>query len=218
MANTTVGIRERIRNADGRWRWGPSIPVPQLPLKPEDTNRQGVFYIFWTANRKKREKAITGKSFEWAVKAARVKERHLQDAADGVQRPDPLKRAERKTIAQAIEHQLEKIEVSKDPKTLKAHRQALRQFERWTDKTFIDQVDHDHLMAFRSWLLKNGNEKKNAKKRGNDRLTANWKAMRVNKLVKETLGLLPSKGPIKKSDLGKMKPNTPPKDLHQVAT
>jgi integrase len=35
--------------------------------------------------------------------------------------------------------------------------------------------------------------------------------MRVNKFVKVTLGLADGKGPIKKSDLGKMKPNGPPK-------
>jgi integrase len=211
MANTTVGIRERIKNSDGRWRWSPSIPIPELPLESAIANRQGSFYLVWTENRNKREKAVKGDTFEMAVKAARVKERYLQDAADGFQRPDPLVRTERKTIAASIDQQLEKIEVSRDPKTLKAHRQALRQFERWTKKTFIDEIDHDHLMAFRNLLLKDGNEKKNCRKRGNDRLTANWKAMRVNKLVKETLGLLPGKGPIKKSDLGKMKPDIPPK-------
>lgn len=211
MANTTVGLRERIKTADGRWRWSPSIPVPEMSLKPADANRKGNFYLVWTENGKKREQPVKDKNFEAAVKAARVKQRHLQDAADGLERPDPLVRAERKTIAQSIEHQLQKIEDSRDHKTLKSHRQALRQFERWTDKTFVDEIDHGHLMAFRKWLLKNGNEKKNTKKPGNDRLTANWKAMRVNKLVKETLGLLPGKGPIKKSDLGKMKSNAPPK-------
>ena len=211
MANTTVGIRERLKTSDGRWRWSASIPVPDLPLKPADASWQGVFYIFWTENAKKREQSVKGKNFEAAVKAARVKQRHLQDAADGLQRPDPLLRAERKTIARSIEYQLDKIEVSRDPKTLKGHRQALRQFERWTDKTFIDEINHDHLMAFRNWLVKKGNEKKNRNKPGNDRLTANWKVMRVNKLVKETLGLLPGKGPIRKSDLGKMKPNNPPR-------
>ena len=42
-------------------------------------------------------------------------------------------------------------------------------------------------MAYRNWLLKDGNEKKNAKAKGNDKLTADWKALRVNKLVKVTL-------------------------------
>jgi len=65
----------------------------------------------------------------------------------------------------------------------------------------MDEIDHDHVMAFR----------KHAESKENSRLTADWKAMRVNKFVKVTLGLADGKGPIKKSDLGKMKPNGPPK-------
>jgi hypothetical protein len=64
-------------------------------------------------------------------------------------------------------------------------------------------------MQFRNWAVKYGNEKKNSKKKGNDLLTANWKAHRVNQFVKVTLGLPHGKGPIKKSDLGKMKPSGP---------
>jgi site-specific recombinase XerD len=121
--------------------------------------------------------------------------------------PIPLKPNERKTITDSIERYLQQVEVSQDPKTLKAYKQTLRQFERWTAFTYMDEIDHDHLMAYRNWLLKNGNEKRNAKTKGNDKLTADWKALRVNKLVKVTLGLPHGKGPIKKSDLGKMKPN-----------
>lgn len=75
----------------------------------------------------------------------------------------------------------------------------------------MDEIDHDQIMEFRKWLVKNGNEKKNSKKQGNDPLTADWKAMRVNQFVKTTLGLPDGKGPIKKSDLGKMKPSGPVK-------
>ena len=50
-----------------------------------------------------------------------------------------------------------------------------------------------------------------SKKKGNDKLTADWKAARVNQFVRLTLGLTPGNGPIKKSDLGKMKPNGPVK-------
>lgn len=140
---------------------------------------------------------------------------NLEDAADGFTRPDPLKKVERKKISEAIDDRLRRVEISFDWQTLKAHRQALRQFEKWMEKNhpscqFVDQIDHDRVMSFRNWLLKNGNEKKNSKKKGNEKLTADWKAARVNQFVRLTLGRAPGSGPIKKSDLGKMKPNSPP--------
>jgi hypothetical protein len=88
-------------------------------------------------------------NFETAVKAARAKKRHLEDAADGFVRPDPLKRkAERITIADAVETRLHSIEVTFEPDTLKSHRQALRRFEKATSRRFVDEIDHDHLMKF----------------------------------------------------------------------
>lgn len=215
MANTTVSIRERIKTAEGRWTWSPKIPIPEDKLKPAEAQRKGNFYLVYTEGVKKREPKVKGKTFEAAVAAARAKQRHLEDAADGFTRPDPLKKVERKRITEAIEDRLRRIEISFDWKTLKAHRQALRQFEKWLEKNhpscqFVDQIDHDQVMSFRNWLLKNGNEKMNSKKKGNEKLTADWKAARVNQFVRLTLGRTPGSGPIKKSDLGRMKPNSPP--------
>jgi integrase len=216
MANTTVSIRERIKTAEGRWRWSPKVPIPQGKLSPSEAARKGVFYLVWTENGEKQEQPVEERRFEAAVKAARTKERHLEDVADGFNRPDPLKVAERKSIAEAIERRIHSIEISRSADTLKAHRQALRQFEGWSEehyphRKYVDEIDHDQVMEFRNWAVKSGNEKKNSKKRGNDLLTANWKAMRVNQFVKVTLGLPHGKGPIKKSDLGKMKPSGPVK-------
>jgi integrase len=216
MANTAVSIRERIKTADGRWVWSPKIPIPASKLKPEEAQREASFYLVWTEREKKRELKVKGKTFGATVAAARAKQRHLEDAADGYSRPDPMKQKERKTIVDAIERQLQHIEICREADTLKAHRQALGQFKRWSEENyptrrFVDEIDYEQIMGFRNWLIKEGNEKKNLKKSGNDRLTANWKAMRVNKFVKDTLGLPHGKGPIKKSDLGKMKPNGPPK-------
>jgi integrase len=216
MANTTVSIRERIKIADGSWRWSPKIPIPQGKLSPSEAARKGVFYLVWTENGEKQEQPVEERRFEAAVKAARTKERYLEDVADGFNRPDPLKTVERKTIAEAIERRVQSIEISKEADTLKAHRQALHQFEAWSKRNypqrkFVDEIDHDQVMNFRNWAVKFGNEKKNSKKKGNDLLTANWKAMRVNQFVKITLGLPHGKGPIKKSDLGKMKPSGPVK-------
>ena len=215
MANTTVSIRERIKT-DGRWRWSSKISIPKCKLSLSEAERKGIFYLVWTEKGDKREQAVEERRFEAAVKAAKTKERYLEDVADGFNRPDPLKPAERKTIADAIKRRVHSIEISRSADTLKAHRQALRQFEAWSERhyperKFVDEIDHDQIMEFRNWAVRYGNEKKNYKKKGNDLLTANWKAMRVNQFVKITLGLPQGTGPIKKSDLGKMKPSGPVK-------
>ncbi|HET6142535.1 MAG TPA: site-specific integrase [Candidatus Acidoferrales bacterium] len=207
MANTTVSIRERIKSPEGRWGWSHNLRGPETEdkLKPSEAERKGKFYLVWTEGGKKREQRVKG-NFEAAVKAARAKERHLEDAADGFERPDPLKKkAERITIADAIETRLHSIEVSFEPDTLKSHRQALRQFEKWTKRHFVDEIDHDHLMEFRNWLMKKGNEHRFLQNPGNDKRTADRKTSHVNQLVRITLGLPEGKGPIKKSELGKIR-------------
>ena len=205
MANTTVSIRERIK-IEGRWRWSSNLrPAEEQKLTPCDAERNGRFYLIWTEGGKKHEQRVKG-NFETAVKAARAKERHLEDAADGFERPDPLKKkAERITIADAIERRLHSIEVAFEHDTLKSHRQALRQFQKWTRRRFVDEIDHDDLMEFRNWLMKHGNEHRFLKNPGNDKRTANRKTSHVNQLVRITLGLPEGKGPVKKSELGKIK-------------
>ena len=121
MANTTVSIRERIKTAEGRWKWSPKISAPEGKLKPTVAERRGKYYLVWTENGKKHEQKVKDKTFEAAVKAAGAKERHLEDAADGFSRPDPLKPRERKTIADSIERYLQRVEITKDVKTLKAY-------------------------------------------------------------------------------------------------
>jgi integrase len=205
MANTTVGIRERIKNPEKLWRWSRNLRPPDDRLKPSEGERKGKFYLFWTERGKKHDQRVKG-NLDSAVKAARAKERYLEDAADGFERPDPLKKKnERITIADAIEKRLHSIEVSFERDTLKAHRQALRQFEKWTTRNLVDEIDHDHLMDFRNWLMKHGNEHKHLKKTGNEKRTADRKASHVNQLIRITLGLPDGKGPIKKSELGKIR-------------
>jgi hypothetical protein len=69
----------------------------------------------------------------------------------------------------------------------------------------VDEIDHDHLMEFRNWLMSRGNEHWFLKNPGDDKRTADRKASHVNQLVRITLGLPEGKGPIKKSDLGKIR-------------
>jgi hypothetical protein len=200
MANTNVSIRERIKT-EGRWRWSRSLRPADDKLKPSEAERKGKSYLVWTEGGKKHEQRVKG-NFEAAVKAARAKERHLEDAADGFDRPDPLKRkTERVAIADAIENRLRGVEITFSRDTFKAHKQTLRQFEKWTDRHFVDEIDHDHLLEFHRWLMTDGNEHKHMKKKGNDKHTADWKTMRVNQFVRKTLGLPDGKGPITKSEL-----------------
>jgi hypothetical protein len=189
MANTTVSIRERIKDPKGCWHWSRNLRLPDDKLKPSEAERKGKFHLVWTERGKKREQRVKG-NFEAAVKAARAKERHLEDAADGFERPDPLKKkSERITIADAIENRLRTVELTFSRNTLKAHKQTLRQFEKWTVRHFVDEIDHDHLLDFHRWLMENGNDHRYMKKKGNDKHTADWKTMRVNQFVRKTLGL-----------------------------
>jgi integrase len=60
-------------------------------------------------------------------------------------------------------------------------------------------------MEFRNWLMKHGNEHRFLKNPGNDKRTADRKASHVNQLVRISLNLPEGKGPIKKSELGKIR-------------
>jgi integrase len=207
-----------MKSPEGRWRWSCHLQTPEDKFKPSEAERKGKFYLVWTESGKKREQRVKG-NFETALKAARAKERHLEDAADGFERPDPLKKkAERITIADAIERRLHSIEVTFEHDTLKSHRQALRQFQKWTKRRFVDEIDHDHLMEFRNWLMKHGNEHRFLKNPGNEKRTANRKASHVNQMIRITLGLPEGKGPIKKSELGKIRRVGPVKIYSRTQT
>src|SRR5215469_1653245 len=107
MANTTVSIRERIKTDTG-WRWSKRIPIPEGKLSPAEAQRKGKFNLVYTERGRKREPKVKGKTFEAAVLAARAKQRHLEDAADGFKSPDPLQPHERHGIAEAIERFLQR--------------------------------------------------------------------------------------------------------------
>ena len=113
--------RERIKTADGRWTWSPKISIPERKLKPEEAQRKGNFYLVYTERGKKQEPKVKGKTFEAAIAAARAKQRHLEDAADGYSRPDPLKKVERKKISEAIEDRLRRDRVEKRHARPKLH-------------------------------------------------------------------------------------------------
>ena len=103
-------------------------------------------------------------------------------------------------IQEALQKFVTQVELTKDPLTYKVYEQNFREYSEWTKLTYVDQIDKDHLFEYRKHVMDGGNQ----------RLTADWKLLRINKMVKVTLKLDHGRGPIKKSDLGKMKPNGDP--------
>jgi integrase len=204
MPNRRVSIIERVKR-NGKWVWGEKRDLP-FNLTAREKSRRGKFYILWYRGDQKvfvpvptlKEEKLP--ELKAALVHAKIKQRHLEDAADGLDRPDPIKPVNRVSIREAVQKFTNQIELTKDPLTYKVYEQNLREYSEWTKLTYVDQIDKDHLFEYRKHLVDGGNES----------LTADWKLLRINKMVKTVLKLEHGKGPIKKSDLGKMKPNGDP--------
>jgi integrase len=204
MSNRRVSIIERVKR-NGKWVWGEKWELP-VKFTLKQGSRQGKFYVLWYRGANKVLTPVpqdNGKSLpdlSGALRLAKIKQRHLEDEADGLQRPDPITPVNRVTIKEAVQQFVTQIELTKNPLTYKIYEQNLREYSEWTKLTYVDQIDKDHLFKYRKHVMDGGNE----------RLTADWKLLRINKMVKTILKLDHGKGPVKKSDLGKMKPNGDP--------
>lgn len=204
MSNRRVSIIERVKR-NGKWVWGEKWTLP-VKFTQKAESRQGKFYVVWYRGANKvltpvpKYKGEELPALRAALVLAKIKQRHLEDAADGLQRPDPIKPVNRITIQEAVQKFVTQIELTKDPLTYKVYEQNLREYSEWTNLPYVDQIDKDHLFEYRKHVMDGGNE----------RLTADWKLLRINKMVKTVLKLDHGKGPIKKSDLGKMKPHGDP--------
>jgi integrase len=204
MSNRRVSIIERVKR-NGKWVWGEKWELP-VKFTLKQGSRQGKFYVLWYRGANKVLTPVPQNNGEslpdlsGALRLAKIKQRHLEDEADGLQRPDPIMPVNRVTIKEAVQKFVTQIELTKNPLTYKVYEQNLREYLEWTTLTYVDQIDKDHLFEYRKHVMDGGNE----------RLTADWKLLRINKMVKTVLKLDHGKGPIKKSDLGKMKPNGDP--------
>jgi integrase len=205
MSNRRVSIIERVKQNE-KWVWGQKWELP-VKFTLKEGSRQGKFYVLWYRGNDKQFTPVPPMKKEKlpylsdALRLAKMKQRHLEDAADGLQRPDPIiTPANRVTIQDAVQNFVTQIELTKNPLTYKIYEQNLREYSEWTKLTYVDQIDKNHLFEYRKHVMDAGNE----------RLTADWKLLRINKMVKAALKLEHGKGPIKKSDLGKMKPNGDP--------
>jgi len=204
MSNRKVCIIERVKR-NGKWVWGQKWELP-VKFTLKEGSRLGKFYLIWYQGNDKQFTPVPPvkleklPDLEASLRLAKMKQRHLEDAAEGLDRPDPITPVNRVKIQEAVQKFVTQIELTKDPLTYKMYEQNLREYSKWTKLTYVDQIDKDHLFAYRKHVMECGNE----------RLTADWKLLRINKMVKVTLKLDHGKGPIKKSDLGKMKPNGDP--------
>ena len=185
--------------------WGEKWELP-VKFTLKQGSRQGKFYVLWYRGANKVLTPVPQNNGEslpdlsGALRLAKIKQRHLEGEADGLQRPDPIMPVNRVTIKEAVQQFVTQIELTKNPLTYKIYEQNLREYSEWTKLTYVDQIDKDHLFKYRQHVMDGGNE----------RLTADWKLLRINKMVKNILKLDHGKGPIKKSDLGKMRPNGDP--------
>ena len=202
--NRKVSIIERIKR-NSKWVWGQKWELPTKFTLKEGSQR-GKFYLLWYRGSDKVLTPVPPLKHEklpdlsGALRLARIKQRHLEDEADGLKRPDPVNPENRVAIQEAVEKFVSEVELTRDPLTHKLYEQNLREYSGWTKLTYVDEIDKNHLFGYRKHLMDGGNE----------RLTADWKLLRINKMVKTTLRLDHGRGPIKKSDLGKMKPSGDP--------
>ena len=204
MANRKVSIIERVKR-NGKWVWGEKWELP-IKFTLKEGSRHGKFYVLWYRGPDKVLTPVPALKHEklpdlsGALRLAKIKQRHLEDEADGFKRPDPIKPESRITVHEAVQTFVTQVELTKDALTHKLYEQNLREYSEWTKLTYVDEIDKNHLFEYRKHLMDGGNE----------RLTADWKLLRINKMVKTTLKLDHGRGPIKKSDLGKMKPGGDP--------
>lgn len=200
MANLRVSIIEKVKQADGTWT-NVTVKIPKskpgskgLYLKDR---RDGKFYLLWREGKRRVYHPVEG-SLSEAIRAKEQKEKYLVSVAAGLKVEDPTEGTMRLTVAQGIDGFLETL--TGRGNTVASYTQNLRQFEDWNSrhrnrKTYLDQIDRQHILAFRKWL---------ESEVGNDPYTAVWKCIRLNKCIKVMLDLPAGKGPVTKGDFAEV--------------
>jgi integrase len=200
MANLRVSIIEKVKQADGTWT-NVTVKIPKskpgskgLYLKDR---RDGKFYLLWREGKRKVYHPVEG-SLSEAIRAKEQKEKYLASIAAGLKVEDPTEGTMRLTVAQGIDGFLETL--TGRGNTVASYTQNLRQFEDWNSrhrnrKTYLDQIDRQHILAFRKWL---------ESEVCNDPYTAVWKCIRLNKCIKVMLDLPAGKGPVTKGDFAEV--------------
>jgi integrase len=198
VVNLKVSIIEKIK-VDGTWK---SVPVKVPKSKPNGKGlylkdrREGNFLLVWREGGQKQYSNYIPLLPE-AIRAKEQKELYLASLANGLKVEDPTEGKTRPTVDAAIDEFLSGL--SGRGNTVPTYKQNLRQFQHWNSgiakakKTYLDQIDRQHIMAFKKYLETDVDV-------DNDEYTAVWKCIRVNKMIKTMLKLGPGQGPVKKSD------------------
>ena len=190
MPNRAVSIYEVVKqNGTRSWR-AVEIPAREKPLGKglyQKDNRHGKFYISWYEGTRKRFKKVKGDLLSLAISAVEAKtwelvhpERVKEDIPDD----------ERLTLAGGVYRYLEQM-AGNNNLTVKEHRHALEEFQKWSTSTFVEQVTRAELLRFKDYLQRT---------RKNDELTAVWKIVRVNKFYKWAMKKGPGEGLVKTTE------------------
>ncbi len=177
-----------------------SVPLPKL--KPNKKvylrdDREGKFLLVWVEAKKKRY-SETFAHLSDALRALELKQSYLDAIEKGIVANDPMDEPEKLTVGSGIDEFLKNLTGRGNTVSLYTH--ALRQFEGWNDKQrnrkkLLEQIDRPHIMAFKRFL---------EQEIGNDEFTAAWKCLRLNKCIKDMLGLGAGKGPVAKRDFSEV--------------
>lgn len=146
MANLSVSIIEKIKQADGTWT---NVTVKLPKSKPGNKGlylndrRDGKFYLLWREGKRRVYHPVEG-SLSEAVRAKEQKEKYLASVAAGLKVEDPTESTVRLTVAQGIDQFLENL--TGRGNTVPSYTQSLRQFQEWNSnrrnrKTYLDQID-----------------------------------------------------------------------------
>jgi hypothetical protein len=192
VPNLKVSIIEKVKLASGKWT---NLPVKIPKPKPNGKGlylkdcREGNFYLLWREGGQRRYHPVHG-PLKDAITAKEQKELYLASIAKGLHVEDPSVGNIRLTIASGIDEYLSII--TGRGNTVPLHTFALRQFQEWNAKSarnkkiFLDQIDRQHILAFKKWAMEQGDGKNGEP---NDEVTAVWKCMRLNKMIKTMLVL-----------------------------
>jgi hypothetical protein len=202
--NLKVSIIEKVKLASGKWT---NLPVKIPKSKPNGKglylkdSRDGNFYLLWREGGQRRYYPVHG-ALRDAITAKEKKELYLVSVAKGLQIEDPSTGTTRLTIAAGIDEYLSFL--TGRGNTIPFHTFALHQFQEWNrknvrnKKVYLDAIDRQHILAFKKWAMEQGDGKNG---QPNDEVTAVWKCMRLNKMIKTMLNLGAGTGAGKKIGL-----------------
>lgn len=182
VANRAVNVLER-KKIDGKWTTtavdARLLAKPKLTLKE---NYQGKFIISWYEGTKKKYQTVQAPDLASAKSGAAFKVWQLEGKAKGATVPDLENN--RLTVAAASTGFLDEMKLSRRGGTYDLFEQTLREFQKWSSSTYIDEITRLDLLKYKAWIEAKGLSPR----------TSSNKMMRINQFIRATLGQEPGKG------------------------